>query len=345
MWYVRRLGRMSFSEVAFRLREAGKRKISNYQSFDWSNFAVQGNLRPIAQLKQLLNENLNDPLRRAIGQSSRLLHDGSYSALGMNWPKREPGNLFPQSLWALDPITGKLWQNDTFCFSVSYRHQHEGADIKYVWELHRLQFLQGWAADWVINQNPASLKAIEIAIESWFEANPPFKGVAWNSGIELALRAVSLAIVVTLCGSDLRKTTLDSIEQILRAHYYWLSRFPSRYSSANNHMIAELLGELVIASVLPDLGGSRFEIQRQLGEQAVLQFHADGVNAEQSPTYGAFSAEMLLFAELISKSSGDTLGILVQERLQNFAEYISWLCDASGKVPEIGDNDSGRVLK
>ncbi len=93
--------------------------------------------------------------------------DGRFSALGREWPRRSPENLFPAELWRLDPVTGKLWPGaETYCFDIPYRHERERGDIKYVWEINRLQFLHPLAAQFVLTGDAQALAALGSAIAS-----------------------------------------------------------------------------------------------------------------------------------------------------------------------------------
>ena len=84
-------------------------------------------------------------------------------------------------------------------------------------------------------------------------ANPPFRGVNWSSGIELALRLVTVMIVVSAAGNSLGAEERRNIRSLVAAHAYWLGRYSSLYSSANNHRVAEGLGLLVAGLLIPDL--------------------------------------------------------------------------------------------
>jgi hypothetical protein len=138
--------------------------------------------------------------------------------------------------------------------------------------------------------------------------------------------------------------TRTFIETLLRAHHDWLRRFPSRYSSANNHLVAEALGLLVAETFVPDLGDG-LQARATLEREALKQILPDGVGAEQSPTYAAFTVELLLIGDLILRASGrPPLGAPVHARLAAFSSWIAWMADGEGAVPRIGDDDEGRVL-
>jgi len=336
-WRWRRLARMAPAEVLHRVQEALARRALRRRQPDWQAYPAQRTLGPLFALYEPLRFR-SVALAPAVRRAAAALRAGGYSALGAVWP---PDPSFPAEAWRRDPVTATLWP-DGFSFDIAWRHDEQGRDVKHVWEFNRLQFLPVLAADVALNgADPASLDA---ALTSWREANPPFRGVAWASGIEIALRAVSIAFAVGWAGRAIKPQTLGFAEQILRAHHDALRRFPSRHSSANNHVIAEALGELVIEMLLPDLGdGSRS--RAVLEAEAIKQIYADGVGAEQSPTYAAFTVEMLLTADLFLRARGrKPLSLGLRARIDAFAGWIAWMADAAGRVPNIGDDDEGRVL-
>src|SRR5260221_2834075 len=178
------------------------------------------------------------------------------------------------------------------------RHAPDQGDIKYVWELNRLQYLQPIAALAALDGDADLARFCRDEIESWIGANPPFRGVAWKSGIELGLRVVSLLVVVTLLGdAGFTRGQRRHIWATLAAHGAWLARFPSRFSSANNHLVAEATGLFLLGATAPALPHSADHAdygRRTLEAEAPRQILAHGVGAQQSPTYAALSLECLL---------------------------------------------------
>ncbi|KQP38297.1 heparinase [Methylobacterium sp. Leaf104] len=348
-WYIGRLAAMSPAEIAHRVGEVAKKSLSRRRSYDWTSFPVTAGPAPVIPgLRDAFLENSSPDLTEAVRAASRALLAGRFSALGVAWPERSSSQLFPAEVWRLDPVTGGVWPGaERFCFDIPYRHERTLGDIKYVWEFNRLQHLQPLAALVALEGDRAALAAIEAAVASWHAANPPFRGLGWNSGIELALRAVSLLIVASLCGDALSPATAERIRVMLAAHLHWLRRYPSRFSSANNHLVAEAMAEFLIALAMPELGEARraeSEARATLEREAASQILDDGVPAEQSPTYGAFTAEMLMLASAAGRAAGRPLGAIVETRLAAFARFVGTLATPGGAVPAIGDDDEGRVL-
>ena len=344
-WLLNRLRSMSPAEIAHRVREKAKKSRDRGALEGWQQYQCPGPVPIVPGLSQHL-EAQGDTVW--VARECESLLAGEFAALGVAWPIRSPDALFSPDLWRLDPVSGDLWPGaDKYCFDIPYRHERRLGDVKYVWEINRLQFLQPLAFEVWATGKPAALAAIEAAIQSWYRANPPFRGIGWNSGIELGLRAISLLVVTNLCGERLSPETIARVRTMLHAHAFWMNRYPSRYSSANNHLIAEAAGEFLVALAMPDLPfatGLEAKSRRILEEEAEKQFHGDGVPAEQSPTYGAFSAEFLWLCAQTAEAAGRPLSPAIHARLARFAEYIDWLRDGRGRVPAIGDDDEGRVL-
>ena len=205
--------------------------------------------------------------------------------------------------------------------------RNELGDVKYVWELNCLQFLHPIAAQIALTGDVALTRWAFRVVASWARANPPFRGVNWASGIELALRVVSLAMLVAAARPDcLERSERELLRRLIAAHGYWLHRFPSRFSSANNHLVAEALGLFVAGTLVPDLEKAAVWVRHGrlvLEAEALKQILDDGVGVEQSPTYQAFTMEMIAFAALLAEGIFKPLSSIVIDRLALGATHLS----------------------
>ena len=116
------------------------------------------------------------------------------------------------------------------------------------------------------------------------------------------------------------------IRAIVVAHARYLAAFPSLYSSANNHRIAEGLGLFLAGALLLDLSEARAwldEGRHIIENEMARQILSDGVGAEQSPTYQAFSMEMLALAAQFASDLGAPLDPKAIELLVRGAEFLS----------------------
>ena len=337
---------MSPKEIVHRLGEQAKRRALRRNAGRWDAFdAAPVALQTLPALSAMLgaerSEAFETHLQSVVGDTVA----GQFSALGVAWPQAKSAP-WRGDAWLLDPVTGKTWPGaGTYSFDVEYRHNPDFGDVKYVWEANRLQFLQP-----VAMLARADLRLARFAIDSvlaWMDANPPFTGINWNSGIELALRLVSLATVVAAVSDTLTPEERGRFGQFVAAHALWLEKFPSLYSSANNHRVAEGLGLVTAALLVPD----RPESARYLDEGSTIlrssasdQFHADGTGVEQSPTYAAFTLEMLCVGALLLRDTPHAFDREDVARLGEAAFALHAMLDANGFAPRIGDDDEGRVV-
>jgi len=342
LWYGHRLTAMSPAEWLHRAHEVAKRRRGKALG-GWTRYACAATLPrlPIDETRFAVLAHEIAPDGEEFWHAAQ---SGHWSFLGRDWPRaaaKEPGDM-----WHLDPETGRGWPLD-YCFDIPFRHAR--GDIKYVWELNRLQFLPPLAA-LARQRGDATIRDWCLAsMESWIDANPPFLGVNWLSGIELACRATSLVLAVSLLGPETVPAALsDKLRAALNAHAVWLYRYPSLYSSANNHLIAEAAALYILGATMTELPhAARYRDYgfRTLVREADKQILADGVGAEQSPTYTAFTMEWYLLALAVASSRGETFPAIVTERLHRAAVHLRWLTDSEGAQPRIGDDDEGRVIR
>lgn len=199
-----------------------------------------------------------------------------------------------------------------------------GADPRAAWVYTRLQVhaARAWAGD-----GTAAHEA-----EAFVQRYPPGIGIGWASGIEAALRLVSLVRISTRFPSPV-------LRQAVHAHAQWLLRHPSRGSSANNHRVAELAALALAARVLPEVAESRAfaTAARELPHVLRAQLFADGAGVEQSPHYLAFDLEWALIARRCGLPELD-------EPLTRGGRFLDAMVDDTGETPALGDDDDGRVI-
>ncbi|MBD8066761.1 alginate lyase family protein [Devosia sp. PTR5] len=335
-WTLNRLRNMSPAEVLHRIVEKGRKVASRRRHQGWEPYRAQS-LHPVWPELRARILAAGPEQHRAIASAAEAFLGGRFLALGRDWPA---GSIEPpyDTLWRLDPVTGRSWPGaDRYAFDIDFRHDGSRGDIKYVWEINRLQMLPALAAHALVAGDRRSLEAIEALVASWHRTNPPFGGVGWASGIEVAVRAISLLLTIELVGARLSRPAVEAIGQVLAASAFWLPRFPSLHSSANNHYVAELVGEVLLAQALGTDGrAARIALLAQVDRQIL----PDGAPAEQSPTYGAFTAELALLAAEAARQTGHPFSAPAERRLSAFAGFIDWI----GPAGRFGDDDEGRAI-
>ena len=308
-------------------------------------------IKPIGPLASLAG--IADRMRNTQPTLATALAREAEDATGQVPPARgplaEPGTMPPPpAFWHIDPDDGEMFpQRDAYCFDVPFRHGVNTREIKRIWELGRLQFLVPLAAHAALSGDRGEFKLVAGVIRSWMEGNPPFRGPNWGSGVELALRLISVALSLSIIGvGNLDEETRHAVLKFVYAHVKWLKRFPSLHSSANNHRIAELVGIIVGATLAPAIPGSadlREKSWRDLLTENSSSDLPDGVGAEQAPYYTAFAIELFLVATFFYEKQHDLPADTI-DRLSVWAEHSLWLMDTQSRVPAIGDWDDCRVI-
>lgn len=349
-WRAHRLRAMGPAEILHRFGEARRRRRWRDRLATWPDIAdaPSGALPRWPMLRGRLATASELP---SVRESATAAASGRLAFLGYDWPQVTFGDADSSArFWLHDPVSRRAWPGcGTPGFAVDVRSTGDDGsstfgDVKFVWEPSRLQMLHPLAAASAAGDHAAHDLALTI-LKSWATANPPYDGVNWVSGIEAALRIVSVALVVAAAprGAFAGDDRLF-LRRFVAAHAELLTAFPSLHSSANNHRVAEGLGLFLAGLLLPDLGAHWTAEGRAILEvEADRQIFPDGGGGEQSPTYQAFTVEMLALAVLFGLESGRPLAGSVADRLVAAAGFLGGLMDDVGHVPAIGDNDEGRV--
>ena len=257
----------------------------------------------------------------------------------------------PTQIGFYDPVTGRRAPDDRLAFRIHHRDEAETGNIKQVWEISRHHHLTVLAAAWWLTQDERYAEAAGDQLRSWWSANPFLTGVHWTSGIEAGIRLISWTWIRRLLNDwpkvgDLFEHNDDAVRQIAW-HQEFLAAFPSRGSSANNHVIAEASGRLVAACAFPWYGRTA-QWRRRATELLECELAAntfnDGLNREQATDYHRFVLELGLVAAVEADAEGDPLSEATWGLLTRMLDAGAAIVDTTGRPPRQGDGDEGRAL-
>lgn len=248
--------------------------------------------------------------------------------------------------WQADPCTQQRhWATGVLDEGEAVRTQT--ADVKYVWEVNRHQYLPLLGrAFWLTGEDRYARDAMAL-VQDWLSQNPVGLGVNWCSHLEVAVRSISwlwtLPYVVTWDGldDDILERWLGSFAE----HYHHLCDHLSIYMDPTNHLIGEATALWMLTLVFPELPGASQQHQRArevLWREAERQFAPDGVNAEQATSYHRFVLDFYLQVYLLARRAGETLPRGAAERLEAMLAFASALAGTCGEAPMIGDSDDAR---
>jgi hypothetical protein len=285
------------------------------------------------------------PARAAILDRAERLLRGEWEVLGVARTD------LIQPDWFRDPVTGRRSAHDRYAFRIDHRSEDQVGNVKQVWELSRLQHLTLLATAWFLTHDERFARRVDDQLRSWWRENPFLSGVHWTSGIELGIRLISLAWIRRLLddwpgAADLFERHALALRQI-RWHQQYLAAFPSRGSSANNHVIAEAAGQLVASCAFPWFAESvrwRRASARLLERELINNTFPSGIGRELASDYQCFVAELGFAAAVEAEASGHPLSQETWGRLCAMADSAAALVDERLRPPRQGDSDEGRGL-
>lgn len=347
-WYIHRLRAMPPAEILMRLRHAAHSHL--LLTFGPPRHLSKFDLPPTPRVALNFPKALDNYLQREperwqrIATRAKSPNRHRWSLLGA--PERDFG--CPVD-WQCDPLTGKRWPAHKPAMRLDHRHAGELGEVKYVWELGRMPWLLPWAlAARALADGELARQVIE-EIVSFVRANPPYQGVHWTSGIELAVRVVNwtwaLALIAPIASPTPQEWREIGGYVALCADY--CRRFLSLYSSANNHLIAEGVALEVAGLAWPWLPAAKLWAQwgrKILDCEIPRQILPDGGSIEMCPAY---LREVLVWSLAAARVRAEhTIAIpdAWRERWLASADLLETLCAENEPLPSLGDDDEGDVL-
>lgn len=346
-WYLWRLGCMSPTEVAARIREMAIKAL-------WSRIRVRrGEDDPLCPTLV----NIRGPVPLGVVPP---IDDGRRQALILaadavqagRWPVfAHTRTDFAVPDWFLDPSTGIRAPGNIFAFRYPHRDPAKVGNLKYVWDASRHHHLTVLAAAWFFSREERYAERIAKDLNDWWRQNPFLTGPHWISGIELGQRLIAWTWCRRLLegwpgAADLFERNPVFQKQLYR-HQAYLHVLYSRNSSANNHLIAEAAGQFTAACGFPLFDRSQSWRRRAgmlLERELVRQTFPSGLNRELASEYHGYVFELGLVAALEGDASGHGLAPVAWERLRDMADVIAAICDGRGRLPRQGDGDNGTAL-
>src|SRR5580658_10580135 len=261
---------------------------------------------------------------------------------------------FPPS-WNRDPATGTSAPLG-FGMLLNYRDTAVVGNVKYLWEPNRHLELVTLAQAWRLSGEARFATGCRTLVDSWIQQCSYMMRPNWTSSLELALRLVNWSCAWHLLGGDQSVLFQDEDGRAFKArwltavrqHCQFIAGDLSLYSSANNHLLGELLGLFLGAMTWPCWPESarwRERARQEFEEQALLQNGVDGVNKEQAIWYQHEVADMMLLAGLTARANGGEFSSAFWSRLEAMLEFIASCMDVAGHVPALGDADDAVMVR
>jgi hypothetical protein len=249
--------------------------------------------------------------------------------------------------WHSDYASHKL-APERFAALVDYRAFDVVGDCKLVWEVNRHHHWVVLARAYYVSADVRFAEEIIAQYKSWRRQNRFYFGMNWCSPLELGVRLINWVWAFDLIREfDGFEAIRDDLCHAIQQHCWYISRFQSKASSANNHLIGEAAGLFVAASYLPDLPLAERWIQdgRAILEQQIqAQSYDDGCTREHAFGYQFFVIQFFVVCGVVAKKTGVDFSPQYWARLEKMMEFLITLGRAHGSPPLPGDCDDGYVL-
>ncbi|BDG07146.1 alginate lyase family protein [Anaeromyxobacter paludicola] len=228
-----------------------------------------------------------------------------------------------------------------------------GCDIKNPWAVGRGDQWVALACGAVAEPREASrfAAAFVAGVRDFAAQNPVGRGVQWACPMEAGLRMLNVAQAhVLLRGARALEDpgyALDLARLAVATGRYIADRLEDSTAVPNNHLAADWLGLLVCGLFLPEWPeAERWREAAVVGLRRELraQTHDDGLSFEGSATYHRLALELFTAAGLLCRASHLALGAGYWRRLGAMFRALRGLLCENGELPQLGDNDSGRIF-
>lgn len=340
------------------------RRLRRIPAKRWSPFSGQRLLGAGEDLRQVASvfRRLFPEAARACIRQADAICEHVFDLLGSGPVRLSPPGPPYQSIdWHADFKSGHRWSPETPYRDIRYGPEEE-VDIKVPWELSRFQHLTILGQAYALTGDDAYVTEFSRQIDDWIGGNPVGFGVNWTCTMDVAVRAANWLTAAEYVHAShvLGPAFFHRFHSSLYEHARFIVRHLERNGPKTNHYLADIVGLLFIAVYCPFFPASRrwrdFCI-RELRAEMENQVHADGCHFEASTCYHRLVLELFLFATmLVTADEADSnkesrrqtaervFGVEYVERLHRMFVAVLHLLKPDGRMPQIGDNDSGRFL-
>ena len=272
--------------------------------------------------------------------AARELLEGRWSLFGHQVRLDDPPR------WNRNYVSGAEWP-DAASAALDYRRAGLAGGPKPVWEPGRLTMLPTLALAARLTGEAAFAERALAWLADFTARNPLGRGVHHTSGIEMALRVLTVSWTLALLGERANAARVAPALGLLAQQALHCRDHLSLGSSANNHLVAEYAAMVTLGAAFPSVRGAASLLDRGLAgleRECLLQIHPDGVPAEQAFGYLPFVWELFLIPFAAAEAAGRRVSEAGRARLGASLEFARAIRLPDGRWPQIGDEDDGRVL-
>jgi hypothetical protein len=259
--------------------------------------------------------------------------------------------------WNKDLKSGYQWPN-SFYKNINYRNAYlpdnydKHFDIKFPLEVGRCHHLLSLAQthvlqDTTITNGQTYGELIRNCILDWIEKNPYGYGVNWIMAMDVAIRAVNWIWAYCLIGGSRDRKFDERFFESLYLHGKYIEEnLEWNDSATTNHYLTDIAGLLFISLFLRCDCSEKWKnfAVKELISEMDKQVYEDGGDYEASTSYHRLALELFYISALLCRNNNIDLPSFFWKRLEKMFYFTKGILKDNGTVPQIGDNDSGRLL-
>jgi len=270
-------------------------------------------------------------------------------------------NLGEKISWHCDFKSGHCWDPKTFYLDIKYGDK-KGVDVKVPWELSRFQHLAVLGEAYWLTGNEKYPKEFIEQVKDWIESNPPQYGVNWKCTMDVAIRVCNwiLGYYFFKESEEITDEFLINFLKSLLLHGKYIER-NLEYSEklTSNHYLSDIVGLVYLGIFFKDTKEGEKWLDfgvKELKKEMKKQVYSDGCDFEASTCYHRLVLELFFFSTLLivindkdfrgenyREITEKIFGEEYTKRLYKMFEAVLYLLKPNGRMPQIGDNDNGRL--
>ena len=263
--------------------------------------------------------------------------------------------------WHIDFKSGYRWNQETYYKDIKYGHKL-GVDVKVPWELSRFQHLTTLGEAYWLTKDEKYAYGFVYQVADWIEHNPPKFGVNWVCTMDVAIRACNWLLAWEFFKNSLsisNEFIIIFFKSLLQHGRHIKNNLEYSETLTSNHYLSDIVGLVYLGVLIPEFKESEkwknFGIN-QLKKEMGKQVYPDGVDFEASACYHRLVLELFFYTTFLViindknfkednfiKVGNEIFGKEYIQRLYKMFELVLYALKPNGRMPQIGDNDNGRL--
>lgn len=264
--------------------------------------------------------------------------------------------------WHQDFKTGYQWKSKKYYKDIKIPYGK--ADIKVPWELSRFQHVTILGQAYQMTGNEKYAQEFMEQIEGWISKNPPRFGVNWQCAMDVAIRSANWVVGYYYFKDSINNNTkflIGFLKSLYQHGKHIIENLEYSKTLTSNHYLSDISGLLILSVTFSEFKEAeewkKFCIRELVGEME-KQVYEDGCDFEASTCYHRLVLELFFFSTYIVVCNDDSFdgnnymqiteklfGCEYAQKLYKMFDAACYLIKPNGRMPQIGDNDSGQFFK